>query len=77
VAEEIRRSGVRALAHEADVSDGTQVQQMFRRAIAELGTADILVTNAGLASATLALFLGVGLPVSHCRKAPAAKSRGR
>jgi glucose 1-dehydrogenase len=53
VAEEIRRSGVRALAHEADVSDGTQVQQMFRRAIAELGTADILVTNAGLASATL------------------------
>ena len=53
MAEEIRRSDVRALAHEADVSDETQVQQMFRRAIAKLGTADILVTNAGLASATL------------------------
>jgi glucose 1-dehydrogenase len=53
VAGEIRRSGVRALAHKADVSDEAQVQEMFRRAIAELGTADILVTNAGLASATL------------------------
>jgi glucose 1-dehydrogenase len=48
VAEEIRRSGVRALAHKADVSDEAQVQEMFRRAIAELGTIDILVTNAGL-----------------------------
>jgi len=48
VAEEIRRSGVRALPHKADVSDEAQVQEMFRRAMAELGTIDILVTNAGL-----------------------------
>jgi glucose 1-dehydrogenase len=48
VAEEIRRSGVRALPHKADVSDEAQVQKMFRRAMAELGTIDILVTNAGL-----------------------------
>jgi glucose 1-dehydrogenase len=48
VAEEIRRSGVRALPHKADVSDEAQVQEMFRRAIAELGTIDILVSNAGL-----------------------------
>lgn len=48
VAKEIRRSGVRALAHKADVSDEDQVQAMFRRAIAELGTVDILVNNAGL-----------------------------
>ena len=48
VAEEIRRSGIRALPHKADVSDEAQVQEMFRRAMAELGTIDILVTNAGL-----------------------------
>jgi glucose 1-dehydrogenase len=48
VADEIRRSGVRALAHQADVSEEDQVQQMFRCAIAELGTIDILVNNAGL-----------------------------
>jgi glucose 1-dehydrogenase len=50
VAEEIRRSGVRALAHKADVSDEAQVQEMFRRAVAELGIIDILVTNAGAAA---------------------------
>jgi glucose 1-dehydrogenase len=47
VAEEIRRSGVRALALKADVYDEAQVQEMFRRAVAELGIIDILVTNAG------------------------------
>src|SRR5438445_10326115 len=47
-AEEIRRSGVQAFAHQADVSDEKQVQEMFRRAIAEFGTIDILVNNAGL-----------------------------
>jgi NAD(P)-dependent dehydrogenase (short-subunit alcohol dehydrogenase family) len=34
VAEEIRRSDVRAFAHKADVSEEQQVQEMFRRAIA-------------------------------------------
>jgi glucose 1-dehydrogenase len=48
MADEIRRSGVWALVHQADVSEEDQVQQMFRCAIAELGTIDILVNNAGL-----------------------------
>ncbi len=48
VAENIRRLGVRALAHQADVSREDQVQEMFRRAVAELGTVDILVNNAGM-----------------------------
>ncbi|HXS27689.1 MAG TPA: SDR family oxidoreductase [Steroidobacteraceae bacterium] len=44
----IEASGSRALAHRADVSNESQVEQMFARAIAELGTIDILVANAGL-----------------------------
>jgi glucose 1-dehydrogenase len=47
VVEEIRRGGVRAYAHCADVSDEGQVKEMFRRMVAELGTIDILVNNAG------------------------------
>ena len=47
VVEEIRRSGVRAYAHCADVSNEEQVQEMFRRMVAELGTIDVLVNNAG------------------------------
>jgi glucose 1-dehydrogenase len=47
VAEEIRRAGVRAYAHCADVSNEGQVQEMFSRMLAELGTVDILVNNAG------------------------------
>src|SRR6185437_3444376 len=47
VVEEIRRSGVRAYAHCADVSNEDQVKELFRRMIAELGTIDILVNNAG------------------------------
>jgi len=47
VVEEIRRGGARAYAHCADVSDEGQVNGMFRRMIAELGTIDILVNNAG------------------------------
>ena len=48
VAEEIRRFGVRAFIHKADVSQEDQVQAMFARAVTELGTIDILVNNAGL-----------------------------
>lgn len=48
VAKGIRRSGVRAFAHKADVSREEEVAAMFRRAVAELGTIDILVNNAGL-----------------------------
>ena len=48
VVEEIRRGGVNALAHQADVSSEPQVMAMFQRIIEEFGTVDILVNNAGL-----------------------------
>jgi glucose 1-dehydrogenase len=48
VAEEIRRSGRRAITAQADVSNEAEVQAMFASAIRELGTVDILVSNAGL-----------------------------
>ena len=48
VVDEIRRSGAKALAFKADVSDEGQVAAMFRNAVAEFGTIDILVANAGL-----------------------------
>lgn len=40
--------GSRVLAHAADVSDEKQVDAMFERMFAELGTIDILVANAGI-----------------------------
>jgi glucose 1-dehydrogenase len=46
--EEITTRGVKAIAVRADVSDEAQVEAMFRRAIEELGTVDVLVNNAGL-----------------------------
>ncbi len=48
LAEQIRAQGVRALAMRADVSDETQVGDMFSSMIEQLGTIDILVNNAGL-----------------------------
>jgi glucose 1-dehydrogenase len=48
LAEEIRATGVRALALRADVSDEAQVEEMFRSMVEQLGTIDILVNNAGL-----------------------------
>ena len=48
VVEEIKRSGVRAYAHKADVSQEDQVQAMFQRMFREFGTIDILINNAGL-----------------------------
>lgn len=45
---EAEHCGNRVIAHQADVSDETQVQEMFRRAVNEFGTIDILVNNAGL-----------------------------
>jgi glucose 1-dehydrogenase len=38
----------RAVAVRADVSDETQVREMFGRAICEFGTVDIVINNAGL-----------------------------
>ena len=46
--EEIRTCGARAIAVAADVSNESQVRDMFGRALAEFGTLDILVNNAGL-----------------------------
>lgn len=48
LAEEIRAKGVRALAIRADVSNETEVGQMFAAMIDQFGTIDILVNNAGL-----------------------------
>ncbi len=48
LAAEICRSGARAIALRADVSDESQVQAMFRTMIERFGTIDILVNNAGL-----------------------------
>ena len=44
----IQACGVRAYAHKADVSNESEVQAMFKRMVDELGTVDILVSNAGL-----------------------------
>ncbi|HEX6882601.1 MAG TPA: SDR family oxidoreductase [Planctomycetota bacterium] len=48
VAEEGARCGARVLTHRADVSKEEEVEAMFARMRAELGTIDILVNNAGL-----------------------------
>jgi len=46
--EEVRHCGAKAFAHRADVSKEEEVERLFERAIAELGTVDIVVNNAGL-----------------------------
>lgn len=48
VVDEIKGFGVRAYAHEADVSQEDQVVDMVARMVEELGTIDIMVANAGL-----------------------------
>jgi len=48
VVKEIESFGVRAYAHEADVSEEDQVVGMFQRMVEEFGTIDVLVANAGL-----------------------------
>ena len=48
VVDQIRKSGVKAYAHQADVSSEDQVAAMFARMMQEFGTIDILVSNAGL-----------------------------
>lgn len=45
---EIRAAGGRAIAVEADVSDGEQVRQMVTQVREELGVVDVLVNNAGI-----------------------------
>jgi glucose 1-dehydrogenase len=48
VVTEIRSTGNRAMAIQADVGDEAQVAAMFAQAIREFGTIDILVSNAGM-----------------------------
>jgi glucose 1-dehydrogenase len=48
VVEEVRRSGARAIAYQADVSSEEQVTAMFKSMREQFGTVDILVANAGL-----------------------------
>ncbi len=45
---EITGAGGRAIAVEADVSNGEQVRQMVARVSEELGTIDVLMNNAGI-----------------------------
>jgi glucose 1-dehydrogenase len=46
--EKIEGHGARGLAFQADVSREEEVRAMFRRALDEFGTIDILINNAGL-----------------------------
>lgn len=48
VVETIKSYGVKAAAYQGDVSNEDQVAAMFKRMMAEFGTIDILVANAGL-----------------------------
>ncbi|HTE18963.1 MAG TPA: 3-oxoacyl-[acyl-carrier-protein] reductase [Armatimonadota bacterium] len=48
VAEEVRGLGRRALARQADVSNGEQAEELVAAAVSELGRIDILVNNAGI-----------------------------
>lgn len=48
VVNEILKSGVKAFAYKADVSNETEVIGMFRKMFDEFGTIDILINNAGL-----------------------------
>jgi glucose 1-dehydrogenase len=48
VVEAIRGHGGQSYAHQADVAQEDQVQDMFRRMIAQFGRIDVLVNNAGL-----------------------------
>lgn len=48
VVDSIAALGVKARAYKADVSDEAQVQAMFAEVVADFGTVDILVANAGL-----------------------------
>ncbi|MSS70885.1 MAG: SDR family oxidoreductase [Candidatus Latescibacteria bacterium] len=48
VAGQVRALGGRAIAVQADVGDSSQVKEMVRRALSEMGKIDVLVNNAGI-----------------------------
>ena len=49
VIEEVRALGAKAIAVEVDVRERQQVRQLVDRAVGDLGSADIVVANAGIA----------------------------
>jgi 3-oxoacyl-[acyl-carrier protein] reductase len=49
VVKDVRALGARAITAEVDVRERQQVRQLFDRVIGELGSADIVVANAGIA----------------------------
>jgi glucose 1-dehydrogenase len=48
VVDKIKSAGGEAIAIHADVSNEAQVQEMFKKAVIEYGTIDILINNAGI-----------------------------
>ena len=48
IVEQIKSAGGQAIALAADVSKEDEVVAMFRNVVAQFGTVDILVANAGL-----------------------------
>jgi NAD(P)-dependent dehydrogenase (short-subunit alcohol dehydrogenase family) len=63
-AREVRALGRRSVAVKADVSDETEVNQMVKRVVAELGGIDILVNNAGFGHPVLV----EDMTVAHWRR---------
>mgnify|MGYP001603526567 FL=1 len=51
VVKEIEKLGGRAISIQADVADPQQVKKMFIQVVKEFETVDILINNAGLATA--------------------------
>src|SRR5579863_885694 len=52
LAEEIRRSGGRALSVSADLTDAAAPRQVVQQVLESFGTIDILVNNAGIGSSS-------------------------
>ena len=48
IAAECRKAGVKAYAHQADVSDEKQILDMYAKMFKEFGTIDILINNSGI-----------------------------
>ena len=53
VVAELKQLGVKAIANQANVANGEEVQEMVKRVIETFGTLDILVNNAGITRDTL------------------------
>ncbi|MFA6111493.1 MAG: SDR family NAD(P)-dependent oxidoreductase [Candidatus Latescibacterota bacterium] len=73
VVQDIRAMGRRAVAVQADIGDPTSVERLHATVVAELGDADIVVTNAVafLASDLAKYITGVYLPVAGGNVMPA------